>query len=132
MQWQALQQVKDLKEKGQIWNKIITNIQKSDMASPVLKERIKTSIQQKWDAFFQKFCNIKDKIESTGGKAIQNNWEFFKDIDSFLRKDSSIVVLITNDSIYGIKRKNDTRQQKKPCSEEKKTNIKEIQTFIKE
>ncbi|EXX61129.1 uncharacterized protein OCT59_012444 [Rhizophagus irregularis] len=44
MQWQALQQVKDPREKGRIWDKIITNIQKSDMASPALKERTKTSV----------------------------------------------------------------------------------------
>ncbi|CAB4426923.1 unnamed protein product [Rhizophagus irregularis] len=105
MQWQALQQVKDPREKGRIWDKIITNIQKSDMASPALKERTKTSVQQKWDALLQKFHDIKDKIESTGGEAIQNDWEFFKDMDSFLRKDPSIVAPITSDSIYGIKRK---------------------------
>ncbi|POG74971.1 hypothetical protein GLOIN_2v1475822 [Rhizophagus irregularis DAOM 181602=DAOM 197198] len=72
-----------------------------------------------------------DKIESTGGEAIQNDWEFFKDTDSFLRKDLSIVAPITSDSIYGIKRKeqenaeeqvkeNDSRQQKKACSKKKK------------
>ncbi|CAB4435283.1 unnamed protein product [Rhizophagus irregularis] len=143
MQWQALQQVKDPREKGQIWDKIITNIQKSDMASPSLKERTKTSVQQKWDALLQKFRDIKDKIESTGGEATQNDWEFFKDMDSFLRKDPSIVAPITSDSIYGIKRKeqknaeeqveeNDSRQQKKARSEEKKTNIEEIRTLIKE
>ena len=31
-QWQALQQVKDPREKGRIWDKIITNIQKSNLA----------------------------------------------------------------------------------------------------
>ncbi|CAG8691925.1 10113_t:CDS:2, partial [Funneliformis caledonium] len=46
-----------------------------------------TSIQQKWDALLQKFCDIKDKIESTGEEAIQNDWEFFNDMDNFLRKD---------------------------------------------
>ena len=75
------------------------------MVSLALKERTKTSIQQKWDALLQKFRDIKDKIESTGGEAIQNDWEFFKDMDNFLRKDPSIVAPITSDSIYGIKHK---------------------------
>ena len=105
MQWQALQQVKDPREKDRIWDRIITNIQKSDLVSLALKERTKTSIQQKWDALLQKFRDIKDKIESTGEEAIQNDWEFFKDMDNFLRKDPSIVAPITSDSIYGIKRK---------------------------
>ncbi|EXX76313.1 hypothetical protein RirG_034270 [Rhizophagus irregularis DAOM 197198w] len=92
------------------------------------------------------FSKNSNKIESTGGEAIQNDWEFFKDMDSFLRKDLSIVAPITSDSIYGIKRKeqenaeeqvkevndNDFRQQKKARSEEKKTNIEEIRTLIKE
>ena len=103
-QWQALQQVKDPREKDRIWDRIITNIQKSDLVSLALKERTKTSIQQKWDALLQKFRDIKDKIESTGEEAIQNDWEFFKDMDNFLRKDPSIVAPITSDSIYGIKR----------------------------
>lgn len=51
------------------------------------------------------FSKNSNKIESTGGEAIQNDWEFFKDMDSFLRKDLSIVAPITSDSIYGIKRK---------------------------
>jgi len=75
------------------------------LVSLALKERTKTSIQQKWDALLQKFRDIKDKIESTGEEAIQNDWEFFKDMDNFLRKDPSIVAPITSDSIYGIKRK---------------------------
>ncbi|GBC15537.2 hypothetical protein GLOIN_2v1088818 [Rhizophagus irregularis DAOM 181602=DAOM 197198] len=97
-------------------------IEESDMASPSLKERTKTSVQQKWDALLQKFRDIKDKTEST---------------------DPSIVAPITSDSIYGIKRKeqknaeeqieeNDSRQQKKARSEEKKINIEEIRTLIKE
>ncbi|RGB22337.1 hypothetical protein C1646_776256 [Rhizophagus diaphanus] len=49
---QALQKVKDPREKGQIWNNIVSNIQFSNIASPVLKEHSKTSIQQKWDTVF--------------------------------------------------------------------------------
>jgi len=41
-----------------------------------LKERTKASIQQKWDALFQKYRDIKDKIESTGEEAIQNVGNF--------------------------------------------------------
>ncbi|CAG8622880.1 15157_t:CDS:2 [Funneliformis mosseae] len=93
------------KKTGRIWNRIITNIQRLDLASPALKERTKTSIQQKWDALLQKFRDIKDKIESTCEEAIQNDWEFFNDMDNFLRKDPSIVALITSDSLYRIKRK---------------------------
>ncbi|RGB38758.1 hypothetical protein C1646_812448 [Rhizophagus diaphanus] len=87
MQWQALQQVKDPREKGRIWDKIITNIQKSDMASPALKERTKTSVQQ----------NV--KVQKNAEEQVEEN---------------------------------DTRQQKKARSEEKKTNIDEIRTLIKE
>ncbi|CAB4391396.1 unnamed protein product [Rhizophagus irregularis] len=43
------------REKGRIWDNIVSNIQTSDAASPVLKERSKASIQQKWDAGFQKY-----------------------------------------------------------------------------
>jgi len=70
-----------------------------------LKERTKASIQQKWDALFQKYRDIKDKIESTGEEAIQNDWEFFNDMDNYLRKDPSITAPVTSDSIYGVKRK---------------------------
>jgi transcriptional regulator len=87
-QWQALQKVKDARKKGRIQDRIITNIQTSDAASSALKERTKASIQQKWDALLQKYRDIKDKIESTGEEAIQNDWEFFKDMDNFLRKRS--------------------------------------------
>ncbi|RIA82955.1 hypothetical protein C1645_834552 [Glomus cerebriforme] len=76
--WQALQKVKDTREKGRIWDKIIVNIQTSDVASPALKECTKASIQQKWDALLQKYRDIKDKIERTGEEAIQNDWNFLK------------------------------------------------------
>ncbi|CAB4441763.1 unnamed protein product [Rhizophagus irregularis] len=52
---QALQKVKDPREKGRIWDNIVSNIQSSNVASPVLKERSKASIQQKWDTVFQKY-----------------------------------------------------------------------------
>ncbi|CAG8523791.1 258_t:CDS:2 [Cetraspora pellucida] len=39
-----LKNVRDPKEKGRIWNMITSNIQTSDAASSVLKERTKTSI----------------------------------------------------------------------------------------
>lgn len=104
-QWHALQKTKDAREKGRIWDRIIANIQTSDVASSSLKERTKASIQQKWDALLQKYRDIKDKIEHTGEEAIQNDWEFFKDMDNYLRKDPSIVAPIISDSIHGIKRK---------------------------
>jgi Myb/SANT-like DNA-binding domain len=103
--WQELQKVKDAREKGRIWDRIVINIQTSGIASLSLKERTKASIQQKWDALLQKYRDIKDKIESTGEEAIQNDWEFFKDMDNYLRKDPSVVAPITSDSIYGIKHK---------------------------
>ncbi|RIA87819.1 hypothetical protein C1645_827241 [Glomus cerebriforme] len=135
--WQALQKVKDVREKGRIWNKIVVNIQTSDVASPALKECTKASIQQKWDALLQKYRDIKDKIESTGEKPFRMT-EFFKDIDNYLRNDPSIVVPITSDLINGIKRKvlqkdaedrikeNDIKKQKSTHSEGKKTNMEEI------
>ena len=49
-QQQALQQVKDPREKEQIWDKIIFIIQSSDIASSALKKCTKASIQQKWDS----------------------------------------------------------------------------------
>ncbi|CAG8563140.1 14387_t:CDS:2 [Acaulospora morrowiae] len=104
-QQQALQQAKDPKEKGQIWNKVIANVQSSEIASLVLKERTKASIQQKWDSLFQKYRDIKDKIASTDEEAIQNNWEFFDYMDEYLKKDPSVTAPITSDSIYGIKRR---------------------------
>ncbi|UZO01422.1 uncharacterized protein OCT59_012523 [Rhizophagus irregularis] len=52
---QALQKVKDPREKGRIWDNIVSNIQSSNVASLVLKERSKASIQQKWDTVFQKY-----------------------------------------------------------------------------
>ncbi|CAG8778972.1 14380_t:CDS:2, partial [Acaulospora morrowiae] len=102
---QALQQARDPREKGRIWNKVIANVQSSKIASLVLKERTKASIQQKWDSLLQKYRDIKDKIASTSEEAIQNNWEFFDYMDEYLKKDSSITASITSDSIYGIKRR---------------------------
>ena len=46
-QRQALQHVRDPREKGRIWDKIIANIQESDFASLTLKERTKASVQRK-------------------------------------------------------------------------------------
>jgi hypothetical protein len=75
------------------------------MTSSVLKERTKTSIQQKWDSLLQKYRDIKDKIARTGEEAIQNDWEFFNDMDEYLKEDPSVTAPVTCDSIYGIKRK---------------------------
>ena len=107
-QQQALQRVRDPREKGRIWDKIIFNIQTSDMASPALKERTKQSIQQKWDSLLQKYRDIKDKIARTGEEAAQIDWEFFNDMDEYLKGDPSVTAPVTCDSIYGIKRKTKT------------------------
>ncbi|KAF0547188.1 trihelix transcription factor gt-3a-like: PROVISIONAL [Gigaspora margarita] len=139
-QQQALQRVKDPREKGRIWDKIITNIQTSEIASLVLKERTKTSIQQKWDSLLQKYCDIKDQIASTGEELVHNNGEFFDDIDEYLRKDPSVTAPITSDSFYGIKRKSvedqddekDIKKRKSTHAEEEKTNMEELRTLIKE
>ncbi|KAF0475486.1 trihelix transcription factor gt-3a-like: PROVISIONAL [Gigaspora margarita] len=69
-QQNALQWAKDPREKGQIWDKIIANVHSSEIASIVLKECTKTSIQQKWDSLLQKYRDIKDKISSTSEEAI--------------------------------------------------------------
>jgi hypothetical protein len=102
---QALQRVRDPREKGRIWDKIISNLQNSTIASSTLKERSKTSIQQKWEALHQKYRNIKDIITSTGEEATQNDWEFYQDMDEILKNDPSITAPVTSDSINGIKRK---------------------------
>ena len=104
-QQQTLQHVRDSREKGRIWDKIIFNIQNSDMASLVLKGRTKASIQQKWDSLLQKYRDIKDKVARTGEEAVQNDWEFFNDMNEYLKEDPSITAPVTCDSIYGIKRK---------------------------
>jgi hypothetical protein len=83
------------------------------MASSALKERTKASIQQKWDSLLQKYRDIKDRIASTGEEAIQNDWEFFSDMDKYLRKDPSVAAPVTSDSIYGIKHKEDTIENHK-------------------
>ncbi|CAI2201085.1 12203_t:CDS:2, partial [Funneliformis geosporum] len=62
------------REKGQIWDRIISIIQNSDLASSALKNRTKASIQQKWDSLLQKYRDIKDRITSTGEEAVQNDW----------------------------------------------------------
>ncbi|CAG8798107.1 19025_t:CDS:2, partial [Cetraspora pellucida] len=80
-QYKTLQKAKDPREKGRIWNKIISGIQ-SSTSNLNLKERSKTSVQQKWESIHQKYRNIKDVIKNTGEEAIQNEWEFFNDIDS--------------------------------------------------
>ncbi|CAG8553225.1 2486_t:CDS:2 [Gigaspora rosea] len=102
---EMLKNVRDPREKGRIWDMITSNIQTSDTASLVLKERTKASIQQKWDALLQKYRDIKDRIASTGEEAIQNDWEFFDDMDIYLKRDPSVTAPITSDSICGIKRK---------------------------
>ena len=74
-------------------------------ASLVLKGRTKASIQQKWDSLLQKYRDIKDKVARTGEEAVQNDWEFFNDMNEYLKEDPSITAPVTCDSIYGIKRK---------------------------
>ena len=71
----SLTKDKRSKRKGQNLGSKILN---SSVASPTLKERSKASIQQKWDAIFQKYRDIKDTISCTGKEAIQNDWEFYK------------------------------------------------------
>ncbi|GES95438.1 hypothetical protein GLOIN_2v1486595 [Rhizophagus clarus] len=107
------------KEKGRIWDKIISTIQNSDMASSSLKERTKASIQQKWDSLLQKYRDIKDKISRTGEEPIQNEWEFFRDMDEYLKEDPSITAPITVDSIHGVKHK-----IQKPENQDEENNIK--------
>jgi len=62
---------------------------------------------------------MKDKIGRSGEEAIQNDWEFFKDMDNHLKKDPSVVAPITSDSIHGIKRK----VQKNAESQEEVTSL---------
>ncbi|RIB17467.1 hypothetical protein C2G38_2187210 [Gigaspora rosea] len=102
---QMLQKVKDPREKGRIWDTIVSNIQSSSVAGPVLKERSKTSIQQKWDALFQKYRDIKDTVASTGEEPLQNDWEFFYDIDEYLRSDPSVEYLLQAE-VSNVKHKN--------------------------
>ncbi|CAG8596158.1 2467_t:CDS:2, partial [Scutellospora calospora] len=130
---QMLQKVKDPREKGRIWDTIVSNIQSSSIAGPVLKERSKTLIQQKWDALFQKYRDIKDTVA-----------KFFYDIDEYLRSDPSVEVSITSDSIRGVKRKAQeseelnedehitSRKRKNKHIGEKENLIEEFQTLIKE
>ncbi|CAG8508560.1 22374_t:CDS:2 [Gigaspora rosea] len=92
---QALQQVKDPRQKGRIWDKIVSNLQESTVASVALKGRTRTSIQQKWESLHQKYRSIKDTIKNTGEGAIQTEWEFFNDMEENLKNDSSIVAPVT-------------------------------------
>ncbi|CAG8758049.1 24798_t:CDS:2, partial [Gigaspora rosea] len=115
----------------------------SDTASLVLKEHTKVSIQQKWNTLLQKYHDIKDKIASTKEVVIQNNCEFFDNMNIYLRRNPSVTVPITSDSICGIKRKvqestedqddddNETKKRKSTHSENK-SNIEKIQGLIKE
>ncbi|CAG8584230.1 20242_t:CDS:2, partial [Cetraspora pellucida] len=81
----ALQQVRDLRHKGRIWDKIVSNIQGYTTASTALKER---------------------------EEAVQTEWEFFNNMEEFLKNDPSISVPVTSDSISGIKRKqNDQKEE---------------------
>ncbi|RIB02254.1 hypothetical protein C2G38_2228352 [Gigaspora rosea] len=52
-----------------------------------------------------KYRDIKDTVASTGEEPLQNNWEFFYDIDEYLRSDPSVEASITSNSIRGVKRK---------------------------
>ncbi|CAG8782539.1 13748_t:CDS:2, partial [Cetraspora pellucida] len=78
----TLQKAKDQREKDHIWNKIILEIQSSNSN---LKMHSKTSIQQKWESIYQKYQNIKDVIKNTDEEAIQNEWEFFDNIDIYMK-----------------------------------------------
>ncbi|GBC00028.1 hypothetical protein RclHR1_03710012 [Rhizophagus clarus] len=69
----ALQKVKDARERERIWDRIVANIQTSNIVSLALKERAKASIQQKWDELLQKYRDVKDIIERTGEDAVQND-----------------------------------------------------------
>ncbi|GBB83823.1 hypothetical protein RclHR1_10490007 [Rhizophagus clarus] len=82
-------------------------------------ERTKASIQQKWDSLLQKYRDIKDKISRTGEEPIQNEWEFFCDMDEYLKEDPSITAPITVDSIHGVKHK-----IQKPENQDEENNIK--------
>jgi hypothetical protein len=42
---------------------------------------------------------------STGEEAVQNDWEFYKDMDEYLKDDPSITAPVTSDSIHGVKHK---------------------------
>ncbi|CAG8788622.1 19874_t:CDS:2 [Cetraspora pellucida] len=101
----ALQQVRDPRHKERIWDKIVSNIQGYTTASTALKECSKTSIQQKWKSLHQKYRSIKDTIKNTGEEAVQTEWEFFNDMEEFLKNNPSISAPVTSDSISGIKRK---------------------------
>ncbi|RIB24028.1 hypothetical protein C2G38_2242256 [Gigaspora rosea] len=140
-QWQFLNaqlQTDSLNEITSKYNKLT-----SDTASLVLKEHTKVSIQQKWNTLLQKYHDIKDKIASTKEVVIQNNCEFFDNMNIYLRRNPSVTVPITSDSICGIKRKvqestedqddddNETKKRKSTHSENK-SNIEKIQGLIKE
>jgi len=78
---QALQKVRDPREKGRIWDRIIFTIQNSDKTSLALKGRTKSSV----DSVLQKYRDIKNTIACTGEELIQEDWEFYNNIDEYLR-----------------------------------------------
>ncbi|KAF0534286.1 trihelix transcription factor gt-3a-like: PROVISIONAL [Gigaspora margarita] len=82
-QYKSLQRAKDPREKGHIWNNIISSIQASAPNS-TLKDHSKF---------------LFSKSEET----IQNEWELFNDVDIYLKDDPSITAPITSDSICSIK-----------------------------
>ncbi|CAG8519488.1 1593_t:CDS:2 [Scutellospora calospora] len=132
---QALQQVRDLRQKGQIWDKIIANLQESTVASVALKGRTKMSIQQKWESLHQKYRSIKNTIKNTGEGAIQTKWEFFNDMEEILKNDPSIIAPVTSNSINRIKHKQDNQEEdekKKHLHNNEKANIEEFRILIKE
>ncbi|RGB31636.1 hypothetical protein C1646_763838 [Rhizophagus diaphanus] len=81
---QALQKVKDLKEKGQICDNIVSNIQSSNVASPVLKEQfyndidkyLRNNLSVQASITSDSVCGIKHKMQddSTNNKNDNNNY----------------------------------------------------------
>ncbi|RIB14730.1 hypothetical protein C2G38_2194208 [Gigaspora rosea] len=85
------------------------------IASSVLKERSKALIQQKWDALYQKYRDVKNSITHTGEEPLQNEWDFFMILMNILN-----LIQVT------------TRKRKSKQISEKENIIEEFQTLIKD
>ena len=59
------------------------------------------------------------------GKAIQNDWEFYNDIDEYMKSDPSVNAPITSDSIRGVKHKmqDDIRDDKNDYNEDEEVKL---------